>query len=846
MLRSNRILRALIATGTGALIAGGLAAAAPASGTASVGASRTAPTSARGSTSAVTILLKAPNQAGLDRLAGVQGLGHAQRIAALSALLPSAAAHRTVANELRGNGFTVTHQTAWTIDARAATTTVASLFGSRPSLPHNASDIQRARAAGALPRIPASIASLTAAVLPTSGGPKLFTPLAKCSGCRNGTNFRNAYTAPHVAPTTGNDVNGALTIATLQFAGWNKSDLTSYAKSVGLPTDPVTSGQFTQIPVDGATVPTASTKEDEADEEVDLDQETILSTDPTADERAYFDTKATKAGYADALSQVLADVTQGTGDVDGGDPKIAALSTSWGTCESEFSDHFAFPHDTITAIENIMKSLTAAGVTVFAASGDDGVYDCGDGSTSIKTAVDYPASSPEVVGVGGTRLKFVGKASANTGTNWSDTAWSCTSASICQGFKPADTGGSGGGESKMFTQPAYQVAGIGQQQFTTSTGKKGDFGSQPHRLVPDIADDGDPDTGFGVVTTDPTDDKSCAPPLNVRTCKPKTFAIGGTSLSSPEAASLFTDMLGSHGATAGVGDIHDALYSAYADHNGSFRDVRTGSNGHQKDVDARAAKHTGYELPVTAQKGYDTVTGLGAPLWPKIAPFIFTPAVPSATGRITLASPHSATRSTRVRATWRARQTAKDGSAAASASVTITRQGSSKPIYHSKSAPAFGSRTFTGVAGGIYTLTVTERDLARQKSAPTTEALTVPYDDSAFTFHGAWKDVRGGSDYGGSLSTTESPGAFAKVSVSGRSYTLDVRTGPAYGKLAIYHGATRIGIYDLFTPSVRHRLIPFFGTAATAPKKRTFTFRFTGHKDPSATHSTIDVDALIR
>ena len=60
-------------------------------------------------------------------------------------------------------------------------------------------------------------------------------------------------------------------------------------------------------------MPPATKQEGGADEEVDLDQETILSTAPAANQRAYFDTNANKAGYADALSQVLADVTAGPG-----------------------------------------------------------------------------------------------------------------------------------------------------------------------------------------------------------------------------------------------------------------------------------------------------------------------------------------------------------------------------------------------------------------------------------------------------------------------------------------------------------------------------------------------------
>jgi hypothetical protein len=835
MLTSPSIFRALVAIGTGVLTAGGLLAGGPATA------------SAPNPTTTVTILLKTPDQHSLNRLATARGLSHAERLAALAAVLPGAAAHRSVADELRSNGFTITHETAWTIDAQAPSATVASLFGTAPALPAGASPLQRARSAGALPRVPDAIASLTAAVLAKSSGPSLFTPLDSCGAqCHDGNDFRNAYSSPSQPIHRGTDANGPLTIATLQFpeqGGWNESDLTNYAKSVGLP-DPVASGQYTQIPVDGATVPAASTTEGEADEEVDLDQESILSTAPDADQRAYFDTNANKAGYADALSQVLADVTQGAGEIGTGDPRIVALSTSWGSCESEFSDAFAFPHDTVTAVGNILKSLTAAGVTIFAASGDDGIYDCGDSTSSTRTAVDYPASSPQVVGVGGTRLKFVGNSSANNGSNWNDTSWSCTSATTCQGSKPGDTGGSGGGESKLFARPAYQKVGIGDQSFTTSSGKTGDFATQPHRLVPDIADDGDPATGFRLLTTDPNDDKSCSPPLNILTCKPISFAIGGTSLSSPEAASLFTDMLAAHGVTAGVGDIHDALYSAYAAHQGGFRDIKSGRNGNQADLDSRVKNGAGHEIPVNAQKGYDTVTGLGAPLWPALAPYIFTPKAPTARGLLMLSTPKRPSRPTTITATWSGKQARKSGSAPAIAAVTIVRDGHATPIYSSAKAPAAGSHTFTAKPGSTYTLAVAETDLAGQTSTPVAAVVTVPYDDSSFRFHGVWRRTKASADYAGSHATSDAVGASATVSATGRLYELAVRQGPSYGKLAVYQGARKVATIDLYHPTARHLIVQVFGTSTTPIKRRTFTFRFTGQKSSFSRSPAVDVDAF--
>jgi hypothetical protein len=783
----------------------------------------------------LTILLKAPHQGALNRLAHVQGLSHNQRVAALSHLLPSAATHQTVIDALHAQGFSVTHQTAWTIDAEAPTPTVEATFD--------------ARTGAARPAAPTALATLTDAVLDKSTGPAILAPRDICQiQCHDGHDFRNAYSSTSAVLHRGHDVNGSLTVATLQFpldGGWNTEDLTRYAESVGLP-DPVASGQYVQIPVDGATVPVATAKEGGADEEVDLDQESILSTAPLANQRAYFDTNANVAAYTDALGQVLEDVIQGPGAANGGDPKIAALSTSWGFCEGEFPD--AFPKDKIKKVDNILKSLNAAGVTTFAATGDNGVYDCGDYPRSTRTAVDYPASSPQVVGVGGTRLKFIGNSAANTGDNWVDTAWTCVSAETCQGTKARDTGGSGGGESIIFKQPAYQHAGIRQAPFTTSTGKKGNFGNQPHRLVPDIAAAGDPATGFAVLTTDPVDVPSCKRVLGAipPTCKPKFFAFGGTSLSAPATAAMFTDLLAEHGATAGVGDIHAALYSAYAAHRGAFRDVKHGRNGKQKDVDRNANRGKGYELPVSAGKGYDAVTGLGAVLWPALAPYIFAPTAPTARGAITLAEPHSATHPNRVTAAWTATQETKGALLASSAAIIVAGHGSHPPVFARAAAPATGAKTFRGAPGKTYTLTVVEKSLSGQLSDPVTSSVTIPYDDNVLRYHGDWRRVTGAGDFGGSREVSATRGDVARVTSSGSRYQIEARTGPADGKLAVFHAGNKVGEIDLYSPTPKHRLFTFFGDAATKKKSRTFTFYVTGRKNPASHGLAVDIDALIR
>src|SRR5207249_2783109 len=101
----------------------------------------------------------------------------------------------------------------------------------------------------------------------------------------------------------------------------------------------------------------------------------------------------------------------------------------------------------------------AQGIPVFAASGDDGAYDCkedpkpngkhvfrepgaaGTGTTppALPTrtpSVDYPSSDPNVVAVGGTNLQL-----NSNGNRSSETAWT----------------GAGGGTSDFWPRPAWQT-----------------------------------------------------------------------------------------------------------------------------------------------------------------------------------------------------------------------------------------------------------------------------------------------------------------------------------------------------------------------------------------------------
>lgn len=155
--------------------------------------------------------------------------------------------------------------------------------------------------------------------------------------------------------------------------------------------------------------------------------------------------------------------------------------------------------------------FNVSGVTFTASSGDSGA------------GVNYPASSPFVVGIGGTSLSL--DATANVSL---ETAWS----------------GSGGGLSLFEPMPSYQTGWFISTQ----------------RGVPDVAYNADPTTGVPVYQT------------GVGWAQ-----YGGTSISAPQWAALFA--LANSMRAQPITSAPTAVYSlASANYSGYFRDIVTGSN----------------------------------------------------------------------------------------------------------------------------------------------------------------------------------------------------------------------------------------------------------------------------
>ena len=134
-------------------------------------------------------------------------------------------------------------------------------------------------------------------------------------------------------------------------------------------------------------------------------------------------------------------------------PGVVAVSMSWTFNESSYtasqlstydSTVFTTPSGHIGGSATLGGTGLPGGVTFLAAAGDSGPY-VGDGTSTI--APQYPATSPNVIAVGGTSLTVDG--SSPNYTYGGETAWG-------NGTRTATDGGGGGGISADESQPSYQ------------------------------------------------------------------------------------------------------------------------------------------------------------------------------------------------------------------------------------------------------------------------------------------------------------------------------------------------------------------------------------------------------
>jgi kumamolisin len=199
----------------------------------------------------------------------------------------------------------------------------------------------------------------------------------------------------------------------------------------------------------GSNKPTPDTG---ADGEVALDIQVAGGIAPGARIAVYF-TANTEAGFADAITQAVADTTN----------KPSVMSISWGAPESGYSAQAR------NTMNTALQDAGTAGVTVTVAAGDNLAT---DGQSDGQAHVDFPAASPYALGCGGTVIHVV------NGRISTEAVWNNGSS------------GTGGGISALFPVPSYQ-SGIALPSSANGTG--------PGRGVPDVAGDADPASGYQIV-----------------------------------------------------------------------------------------------------------------------------------------------------------------------------------------------------------------------------------------------------------------------------------------------------------------------------------------------------------
>ncbi|KAG0165420.1 hypothetical protein DFQ30_008467 [Apophysomyces sp. BC1015] len=287
--------------------------------------------------------------------------------------------------------------------------------------------------------------------------------------------------------------------------GYDDADMREYFGALGVPVP-----RIVAVSVDNATNAPAGGRSG-PDGEVTLDIQIAGALAPAARIAVYFAPNS-ESGFVDAVSQALHDKMN----------RPSVIAISWGAPEP------SWPAQALHAFDDALQTAVALGVTVCAASGDSGSTDgVGDGVDHV----DFPASSPYVLGCGGTRL-IAASARIESETVWNDPAG----------------GSTGGGVSAVFARPAWQDG-------LTVTMSAGTTRPLVRRGVPDVAGDADPATGY-VVRVGGAD-----------------TVVGGTSAVAPLWAALIARI--NAACDKPVGFVNAVLYR----HPDAFNDVTRGDNG---------------------------------------------------------------------------------------------------------------------------------------------------------------------------------------------------------------------------------------------------------------------------
>jgi kumamolisin len=416
-------------------------------------------------------------------------------------------------------------------------------------------------------RIPAPLRGLVTAVVgldtralahaAAPSGSGYYPATGTQSGCPQGTATRGFTPNQYLSAYDFSPLQlGGLTgrgerVALIEIDGFKTSDLGTFARCFGLTIPPINGygvGISHRLAPGG---------------EATLDLEILDAAAPRLKAIDVYESRSSAASTLRALTAPLQN--------DRRRPQV--VSVSLGLCEP-FA-YLAVGRRALSTVEGALAMGSAAGVTYLDASGDSGSADCTarDGTPVDRLAVNYPASSWWVTGVGGTNLVLDPANRIARQTVWNDAA-----------LVPGSAGG--GGRSIIFKRPPYQTGTV----------------TASHRAMPDVAMLSDLGPGYTIY---------CSTPDCVQKGIPRWQTIGGTSAATPLLAGGFAlvDQLLRASGREPLGLVNPLLYAAGRSLAAGrvFRDVSTGSN----DI----GPYIGNGQPLgccTAGPGYDEASGWGS------------------------------------------------------------------------------------------------------------------------------------------------------------------------------------------------------------------------------------------
>ena len=408
------------------------------------------------------------------------------------------------------------------------------------------------------------------------------------------------------------------------------------------------------------------------------------------------------------------------------DQRVAPIiSSSYGDCELDLGG---------STLETNLEQAATQGQTVLSAAGDDGSTDC-YADTNLPAAeegalaVDYPASSPNVTGVGGTQ--FAGDVSTSTGF-WGSSngsGGSSASAYIPETVWNEDSSANGlssggGGVSVLFTKPSWQ----------TGTGVPADGARDVPDISLDAANDHDPYLYCSSDIASTGISGSCSNGFLDSTSAHLTEA-GGTSFAAPIFAGILA-LINQKQNSDGQGLINPTLYSLASSstvYASAFHDITTGNN------DCTAGSNycllSGSSSGYSATTGYDQASGLGtvdannlATAWPGTA----AGTEPALAGSVTTVSASNTTVPLSQSVTFTVKVAPISGSGTPTGTVSFSLDGTVVGTPTLSSGSATYSASFT--TAGNHVVAVTYSGDATYAASSGSASVNVLTNAGSFSF----------------------------------------------------------------------------------------------------------------